>query len=61
MATKVNTKAATLFEMADYLLSKMNIGASLLDANAIACMNRLFIELRKDKRKFNVSDGKEAA
>jgi len=36
--------------MFDYLCSKVNWGNSFLDAEAVSCMNTLFIELRKDKR-----------
>ena len=43
---------ATLWEMFDYFCSKIDFGKSWLDADAIACMNKLFIELRKDGRKF---------
>jgi hypothetical protein len=39
----------TLFEMFDYLCSKVNWGKSFLDADAIACMNTMFIELRKEQ------------
>jgi hypothetical protein len=42
---------ATLFEMFDYLCSKVNWGKSALDSTAIVCMNLLFLELRKDCRK----------
>ena len=46
---------ATLFEMFDYFCSKMNFGKSFMDNIAISCMNRLFLELRKqtDKIKLN--------
>ena len=44
-------KGATLFEMFDYLCSKVDWGKSALDNKAINCMNQLFIELRKDKNK----------
>ena len=45
---------ATLFEMFDYFCSKMDMSKSFLDNAGILCMNKLFIELRKDKRKFNL-------
>ena len=45
---------ATLHEMLDYLCSKIDFGKSFLDNTAIRCMNTLFIELRKDKRTFEV-------
>jgi len=56
---KLDIKAASLYEMLDYLLSKTNIGASFYDADALASMNRLMIELRKDQRKFDVINGTE--
>lgn len=40
----------TLFNMFDYLCSKVNWGKVALDAKAIAFMNTLFTELRKDER-----------
>ena len=40
----------TLFNMFDYLCSKVNWGKSNLDAEAVTCMNTLFMELRKDER-----------
>jgi len=39
----------TLFNMLDYLCSKVNWSKANLDSDSIACMNTLFIELRKDK------------
>ena len=45
-------KGATLFEMLDYLCSKIDFDKSYLDANAVMCMNKLFIELGKQKEKF---------
>jgi hypothetical protein len=39
----------TLLEMLDYFCSKINFEKSTFDADAMACMNRLFIELRKKK------------
>ena len=56
---KINVESCSLYEMIDYLMDKTNIGASAYDADAIACMNRLFIELKKDARKFNVHNGTE--
>ena len=46
---------ATLEEMFDYLCSKVDFGKSFLDSTAIVCMNKLFIELRKDERKFDLN------
>lgn len=43
-------KGDTLYNMFDYLCSKVNWGKSALDADAVTCMNTLFIELEKDKR-----------
>ena len=53
MATKdiSNEDTATLFEMFDYLCSRIDFGNSLLDATAISCMNTLFIELRKQNER----------
>lgn len=48
-------KEATLFEMLDYLCSKVDFGKSFLDSTAIVCINKLFIELRKDKKKFDLN------
>jgi hypothetical protein len=39
----------TLYNMFDYLCSKVNWRKSFLDNKAIVCMNTLFIELRKNK------------
>lgn len=47
-------KEATLNEMFDYLCSKVDWGKSFLDNTAVVCMNKLFIELSKDERKFNL-------
>lgn len=41
---------ATLFQMFDYLCSKVDWGKSWLDADAVVCMNTLFKELRNDTR-----------
>jgi hypothetical protein len=41
----------TLVNMFDYLCSKVDWGKSNLDGNAVCCMNTLFLELGKDKRK----------
>ena len=46
-----NRKEATMFQMLEYLCSKVNWGKSAIDADAVWCMNTLFMELRKDKRK----------
>lgn len=43
-------KGETLFNMLEYLCSKINFGKSNLDNDAIVCMNTLFIELKKDNR-----------
>lgn len=48
-------KEATLCEMFDYLCSKIIWEKTFLDAVAIRCMNTLFIELGKDKRKFDLN------
>lgn len=45
---------ATLLEMFDYLCSKINFGKANLDTTAIVCMNRLFLELRKQTDKFDL-------
>lgn len=47
-------KEATLYEMLNYLCSKVDFGNSFLDATAVRAMNTLFIELQKDNRKFEV-------
>ena len=39
----------TLFNMFDYLCSRVDWGKSALDNKAIICMDTLFRELRKDK------------
>ena len=49
-----NEKDATLFEMLDYLCSKIDFGKSALDSTAIQCMNRLFIELKKQEEKIEI-------
>lgn len=49
-----NENEATLHEMFDYFCSKINLGQSFLDAKSIACMNRLFIELKKDDKKIEI-------
>ena len=49
-AQKIDLKeGVTLFQMFDYLCSKVDWGKSWLDADAVCCMNKLFIELRKQK------------
>ena len=45
---------ATLYEMYDYLCSKINFGKSFLDAVAIRAMNNLFTVLCKDKKKYPI-------
>lgn len=47
-------KEATLFEMLDYLCSKINWGKIAMDSTSVVCMNELFKELRKDERKFSL-------
>ena len=49
-----NENEATLFEMLDYLCSKIDFGKSALDNTAVGCMNRLFIELRKNNEKIEI-------
>jgi hypothetical protein len=44
-------KGATLFEMFDYLCSKIDWGKSALDNVSIVCMDTLFKELRKQTDK----------
>ena len=39
-----------LINMFDYLCSRVDWDKSYLDAEAVTCMNTLFIELEKDKR-----------
>ena len=48
-------KKATLFEMFDYLCSKVDWGTAFLDGTAVQSMNTLFIELKRDKNKFNLN------
>lgn len=45
---------ATLFEMLDYLCSKVDFGDAALDSTAVNCMNILFKKLSKQKEKFNL-------
>lgn len=47
-------KEATLYEMFDYLCSKVDWGKSFLDNTAVVCMNKLFIELKKNDEKFDL-------
>jgi hypothetical protein len=47
-------KEATLFEMLDYLCSKIDFGKANLDSESVVCMNTLFTELKKDERKFEI-------
>ena len=49
-AEKVNREGDTLFKMFDYFCSRINFSKSFLDADGVACMNRLFLELKKDTR-----------
>jgi hypothetical protein len=44
----------TLFNMFDYLCSRVNWGKAALDSTAIQCMNTLFLELRKQPDKFEL-------
>jgi hypothetical protein len=48
-------ESATLLEMFDYLCCKIDFGHSFLDSTAVVCMNKLFIELRKQKEKISLS------
>jgi hypothetical protein len=50
-----NETEATLFEMFDYFCSKMNFAKSYMDSISICCMNRLFLELRKQTDKIKIS------
>ena len=45
---------ATLFEMFDYLCSKVDFGKAALDSAAVVCMNTLFIELKEQTEKFEI-------
>lgn len=45
---------ATLFEMFDYFCSKIDFSKSFLDSTAILAMNSLFINLKKDDKKYNI-------
>lgn len=45
-------KGVTLFEMFDYFCSRINFARSPIDNDAVICMNRLFLELRKNPEKF---------
>ena len=47
-------KEATLFEMFDYLCSKIDFGKSALDNTAIVCMDKLSKKLHKDENKFEL-------
>lgn len=49
-----NEKEATLNEMFDYVCSKVDWGKSFLDNTAIRCMNKLFIETKKDTKKYSI-------
>ncbi len=44
----------TLYNMFSYFCSRIDFGKSYLDADGIASMNRLFLELKKDTRKIVV-------
>ena len=48
------TEKPTLYEMFDYLCSKVNWGKTNLDCDAVVAMNKLFIELGKDKTKYEI-------
>lgn len=47
-------KEATLYEMFDYLCSKIDFGQSFLDSTAVSCMNKLFLKLGDQKEKFEI-------
>lgn len=49
-----NCNEATLYEMFDYLCSRIDFGKSFLDSTAVRCMNNLFIKLKEQKEKFNL-------
>jgi len=50
----INTDKATLYEMFDYFCSKIDFGRTFLDAEAVGCINRLYMELGKDKKTYKV-------
>ncbi len=52
MAERLKEKV-TLYEMLDYLCSRIDFSKAALNAQAIRCMNTLFIELRKQKEEFD--------
>ena len=52
--TKILPAKPTLFEMFDYLCSRVNWGKASLDNEAICCMNTLFTELRKQTEMFDI-------
>ena len=47
-------KEATLFEMFDYLCSRVDFSKVSLDSASIVSMNTLFIELEKDNIKYKL-------
>ena len=47
-------KEATLFEMFEYLCSKIDFGKSFLDYTASVCMNNLFKKLKEQKDKYEI-------
>ena len=47
-------KEATLFEMFDYLCSRVDFSKAFLDGASIVSMNALFIELEKDTKKYKL-------
>jgi len=47
-------KEATLFEMFDYLCSKIDWDKTSVDLVSVDCMSKLFKELRKDERKISL-------
>ena len=49
-----NQEEATLFEMLDYLCSKIDFGQAFLDNTAIRCMNALFTNLRNNQEKHKI-------
>ena len=45
---------ATLYEMLDYLCSRIDWGKTFLDNTAVVCMNELFKKLKQDKEKYKL-------
>lgn len=42
-----NMETATLYEMFNYLCSRVDWGKSFLDSTGVQCMNELFLRLKK--------------